>query len=72
LGLMLMCFVQGSEVVVLVRGKCLVFSLSRFVSRILEEGIEGVCVETLVGVLEGLIDSDGNIERGRGGYSVWL
>ncbi|BES81989.1 hypothetical protein [Pyrodictium abyssi] len=61
-------FMQGGEVVVSVCGKCLVFSLTRFISRVLEEGVEGVPLEALIGVVEGLIDSDGNIERRRGGY----
>jgi len=61
-------FKQGSEIVISVRSKYLVFKLLNTVNELYSGLIEGYSHSFLLGVLEGLIDSDGNIERRRNGY----
>ncbi len=61
-------FRQGNEIVISVRSKFLILELLNTIDT-LYKGLNGkYSHDFLVGVIEGLIDSDGNIERRRKGY----
>jgi len=58
---------QNSEMVISVRGKRFVIELTKTIKDLLND-VRVFTKKFLLGVLEGLIDSDGNIERRKGGY----
>ncbi len=61
-------FTRNKKLVISVRGKCLVSALTEFLNILFSREIYNLPSEVLLGVIEGLIDSDGNIERRRRNY----
>jgi len=61
-------FTRGNVLVISVRGKSLIAIISDIIKSLMRENINCFSNEFLLGIVEGFIDSDGNIERRRGRY----
>ena len=61
-------FKKSNEFILSVRSKCLVLLLNKFINQLFNNNTNKFSEELLIGILEGLIDSDGNIERRRKNY----